>query len=296
MPKIAIAAAIFIFTAAPALAYNKATHMISAAVAYHVLRAESPQTLEKTVALLKQHPDIGKFKLDAVAEADRDLLLLMLAARWPDDIRGNRTYDHPAWHYINFPFKPVGQPDVATKPQADDNILKALEQQVAVIRGTGPAADKAVAVCWLLHLIGDLHQPLHVTSLFTSQFPNGDRGGTRFYIRVKATTAPISLHTLWDGMVLGSDRFQTVRNRAIKLRSEFPPDKLPELGVAGFEDWARESLRLAEEVAYLGGNLAGSPAESSAPALPGDYAAGAKKVAERQVVLAGYRMAKVISE
>lgn len=50
MPKIALAAAIFIFTAAPTLAFNKATHMISAAVAYHVLRAEAPQTLDKVIA------------------------------------------------------------------------------------------------------------------------------------------------------------------------------------------------------------------------------------------------------
>lgn len=102
----------------------------------------------------------GKFNLDAVAAEDRDLYLLMLAARWPDDIRGNRTYDHPAWHYINFPIKPVGQPDsVTTKPPADENILKALEQQAAVIRGTGPASEKAVALCWLLHLIGATWQP-----------------------------------------------------------------------------------------------------------------------------------------
>jgi hypothetical protein len=164
MPKIALAAAILIFAAAPAAAYNRASHMISAAVAYHALKADSPQTLEKTIALLKQHPDYGKFKLDVVAADDRDLYLFMLAARWPDDIRGNRIYDNPQWHYINFPIKPDGQPDaVHTKPPADENILKALEQQAAVVRGTGPAADKAVAICWVLHLIGDLHQPLHVT-------------------------------------------------------------------------------------------------------------------------------------
>jgi len=137
MPKIAVAAAILIFTAAPALGYNKPTHMISAAVAYHVLKAEAPQALQKIIALLKQHPEFAKFKLDAVAEADRDLLLFMLAARWPDDIRGDRDYDHPAWHYINFPNKPVGQPHVSTKPPAGENILTALEQQAAVVRGDG---------------------------------------------------------------------------------------------------------------------------------------------------------------
>jgi hypothetical protein len=73
MPRIALAAAIFILTAAPALAFNKATHMISGAIAYHVLRAESPQTLQKVIALLEQHPDFGRFKLDTVAAEDRDL-------------------------------------------------------------------------------------------------------------------------------------------------------------------------------------------------------------------------------
>jgi hypothetical protein len=57
MPKIAVATAILIFTA-PALAYNKATHMMSAAVAHHVLRAEGPQALERITALLK-HPSFA---------------------------------------------------------------------------------------------------------------------------------------------------------------------------------------------------------------------------------------------
>jgi hypothetical protein len=52
--------------------------------AYNVLNAEAPETLSKIVPLLKQHPDRGRFKLDAVAAEDRDLLLFILAARWPD--------------------------------------------------------------------------------------------------------------------------------------------------------------------------------------------------------------------
>ena len=68
--------------------------MVSAAIAYHALKADCPRTLEKILALLNQHPERDKFKLDAVSAEDRDLYLLMLAASWSDDIRGNRTYDH----------------------------------------------------------------------------------------------------------------------------------------------------------------------------------------------------------
>ena len=299
MPRFSLIAAcgLLLVNAAVATAYNKATHMVSGAIAYHVLKADSPQTLEKIVGLLKQHPEYGKFKLDTVAADDRDMFLFMLAARWSDDIRGNRTYDHPTWHYINFPFKPEGQPDsVNTAPPADENILTALDGQLATLRGNGPASDKAVALCWLFHLIGDIHQPLHTTSLFTTQFPNGDRGGTRFYIRVRETTAPISLHKFWDDLILGSDRFQTVRNRAteLRLRPEFAPNNLIELGLDGHENWAKESLQIAEKVAYQEGKLNGSLEKTAATALPDGYVATAKAVAERRIVLAGYRIAAML--
>ena len=167
------------------------------------------------VALLKTHPHFEtkwKPKLTQlfVAPDERDVLLFMLAARWPDDIRGETAFHHGAWHYINFPYKPAEQPgSVQTVEPPPENVLSAYQANLDIVRGTTPG-DRAVALCWLFHLIGDVHQPLHTVALFTTQFPvpEGDRGGTRFYIRVTPANRTISLHEFWDDLILGSERFQ----------------------------------------------------------------------------------------
>src|SRR5262245_30269659 len=98
-------------TAVPAHAWSVAGHMASGAIAYQVLKADSPETLAKVVALLKKHPDYERRwarRLEApnIPEDQRDLYLFMLATRWADDIRKKRRDDHPNWHFVNFPFKP----------------------------------------------------------------------------------------------------------------------------------------------------------------------------------------------
>jgi hypothetical protein len=107
---------------------------------------------------------------------------------------------------INLPYKPEGQPgSVQTVEPPPENVLSAYQANLDIVRGTAPG-DRAVALCWVFHLLGDMHQPLHTIKLFTTQFPapEGDRGGTRFYIRVKPTNATtISLHAFWDDLVLG---------------------------------------------------------------------------------------------
>jgi hypothetical protein len=240
---------IVVWCCASALAWNKAGHMVSGAIAYADLQQTHPQTLAQVVALLKTHPHFAtkwkpKLTQSFVGPDERDLLLFMLAARWPDDIRGDTAFHHGPWHYINFPYKPAGQPgSVQTAEPLPENVLSAYQANLDIVRGAVPGA-RAVALCWIFHLIGDVHQPLHTVALFTTQFPTpeGDRGGTRFYIRVKPTTrTTISLHEFWDDLILGSERFQSVRNRATELRLQ--PDharaQLPELQETSFEHWAK---------------------------------------------------------
>src|SRR5205823_1829495 len=146
--------------AAPASAWNKAGHMASGAIAFDVLKVESPQTLAAVVALLKRHPQFAtrwEEKFAGLSEEDQGKHLFMLAARWPDDIRGNKKYDHPFWHFINYPFKPAGQPDsVKPLPPKEENIMQAFRLNLKRLR-QGPREDQAVALCWLFHLVGDVH-------------------------------------------------------------------------------------------------------------------------------------------
>jgi S1/P1 Nuclease len=216
----------------------------------------------------------------------------MLAARWSDDAR-KTTEDRPSWHYVNFPFK-LGSTaaTIPTSPTGKENILTALAQNRALLETPGTTPQKAIALCWIFHLTGDIHQPLHSTKAISTQFPlpEGDRGGTRFYIRAKVGSSTISLHKYWDDLILGSDRLQSVRNQAISLRqnANYQRDNLPQLAETSFEKWGRiESYKLAPQV-YK--NLQ-SGTKTNGKVLPAGYAATAKSIAEQRLVLAGYRLA-----
>jgi hypothetical protein len=290
-----------------ALAWNKAGHMVSAAIAYADLEQASPQTLARVIALLKSHPHFETKWASRLAQLhlspeEQDLYLFMLAARWPDDIRGDPAFHHGAWHYINLPYKPEGQPaPVQTVDPPPENILQAYQTNLNILRSTALEGTKAVALCWVFHLVGDVHQPLHTVALFTTQFPppEGDRGGTRFYIRAREGAHTISLHTFWDDLILGSERFQSVRNTATALRLQ--PDharaQLPELTETQFEQWARqEGFSVAKDQVYRNGQLRGSNDQQNGEVFPTDYIATVKPLAERRIVLAGYRLADVLRE
>ena len=49
---------------------------------------------------------------------------------------------------------------------------------------SGTDEEKAIYLTWLMHLVGDIHQPLHCAAVFSEQFPNGDKGGNDAFIRI----------------------------------------------------------------------------------------------------------------
>lgn len=284
----------------PAHAWNKAGHMVSGAIAYHALKEKDPQALARVIEILEEHPDYPSRwadALDHVNESDRDMVLFMLAARWPDDVRGSNE-DRPTHHYVNRPFVPAGQSDVDVPATNEGDIEIAFRSNLDIIRGEQSDREKAKALCWLFHLVGDVHQPLHTSALFTADFPEGDRGGTRFYVKVKPTSDPVSLHQLWDGLIIGSESFQTVRNESITLRTKHPRSSLNQLSGnfadSDFTKWIdNESFPLAKK-AYRDGTLKGGTKKSKAKVLPDGYTTDSKAKAEERMVLAGYRLADLL--
>jgi len=74
------------------------------------------------------------------------------------------------------------------------------------------------------------------------RYPNGNRGGNSFHIKVEATKGTISLHQFWDGLILGSQGVQSAANEAVKLRNreDLKRSALAELRSAKFEQWAKD--------------------------------------------------------
>jgi hypothetical protein len=295
----------------PATAWNIPGHMLSAAIAYQVLLQENPATIEKVKALLEKHrwySNQWQARLQDVPVADRGLVLFMQAGRWADDIRSNDKQQHRAlWHYINWPFKPDGQPSgVQTRASEPVNILTAMAENERIVRdGTDPER-KAIAIAWLFHLVGDIHQPLHTVQLFTLDYPNGDRGGNQICVRVTKAGQPMDLHRFWDGLLTSSSNATRLRNEATALRTrqEFQRSQLTELANTDFESWAKESFEIATKFAYRNDGRIGSPKggnrdctmEAAAPVLPAGYVVMASRIADRRIILGFYSIRHMLGQ
>jgi S1/P1 Nuclease len=260
--------------------------------------------------LLEKHPwyaNQWQARLHDVPVTERELVLFMQAARWPDDIRiRDKRYHQGPWHYINFPFTPDGQPaSVQTTDPEPVNILTALAENETVVKQKGDAERRAIALAWLFHLVGDIHQPLHTAQLFTVEYPNGDRGGNEICVRVTQAGQPMDLHRFWDGVITSSSNVTRLRNEATTLRNrqEFQRGQLTELANSDFESWVKESFEIATKIAYRNGGRIGIPKGGdmdcamvgAAPVLPVGYVVSASRIADRRMILAGYRLADLLT-
>ena len=94
------------------------------------------------------------------------------------------------------------------------NIVQAIQGHIKTISNTEyPKKYRAFALSWLLHLIGDFHQPLHCTSLFSNDyFTKGDHGGNNVLIQGQGRIS--NLHWYWDSRLNNSSSFKFINRRA----------------------------------------------------------------------------------
>jgi hypothetical protein len=179
---------------------------------------ENRQAIDRVKAVLEKHPWYAKqwqTRLQDVPAADRDMVLFMQAARWPDELRVTDKQHHRApWHYINWPFKPEGQRASvqATEPEPV-NILTALAENERMVKNESDPERKAIALTWLFHLVGDIHQPLHTAQIFKVEYPQGDRGGNEICVRVTHAGQLMDLHRFWDGVITSSSNLTRATKR-----------------------------------------------------------------------------------
>jgi len=300
-------------------AWNDTAHLAITMRAYDALPNDVRARL---VAIVRQHPRFAAdfaatrpHSLDGAAEADLDRWYFAYASVWPDRARefanvadpAQRAalvarYDRPRWHFVNLPVfladrdrNCVDETAAAGRESiADLDVVRALEHLVALWREPQTtAADRAIALAWIAHLVEDEHQPLHAATLYAQGlFPHGDRGGNAIELSDGTT-----LHRLWDES-LGT-RHQLGDLARIEAR-------LPRVdGAAGaidFAAWARESRAVADRDVYtdaLRHALADATARARAGrvvvSLDAGYRAAMRAVALRQASLAATRLAAVLA-
>ena len=216
-----------------------------------------------------------------------------------DDIRRDNAQHRGPWHYINFPFKPDGQPaSVQTKPPQAVNIITALVDNERIVKTDTDPARKSIALTWLFHLVGDIHPPLHSVQIFTTDYTNGDGDGNQICVRPGETSKPMNLHQFWDGLLTSTNNERTLKNMATELQSKFSKAGLTELFSTEPEAWAKESFDIATKIVYQNGEFRGTPKGqrkdcrevTDAVVLPAGYTKVAGQIADRRLILAGYRL------
>lgn len=311
----------------PARAWNDTGHRLVALVAWDAL---DDSTRTAIVRILKSHERFGAdfkdYMPDAIAAGDaitRDRWIFLQAATWPDmaaTLRGNQQlkHHHPGWHSISQPLFLDGEDEenlwktglpvnVSTKwftsmPLDEMNAVQALQRARAHLRDpAAPAAEKALMLTWLVHLVGDLHQPTHTTTLFSrSRFADGDRNGASVPTSVRE-----NLHAYWDG-ILGADSTPTALDA--RVSEWLNDDELrgnAELAMRILDPsaWVAENVALASGVVYserLVANLFEAEETPSQVLLPFDvdetYGNAARRVASGRVFEAGIRLATLLKE
>lgn len=274
-----LAAGMLFAGAVSAFGWNATGHMVIARIAQKNL---SPKALAEADRLLKA---TGK---DTSAD-------FVMVASWADETRTQAT---GPWHYEDHHFRTDGKPD-NNKPEPENAVWAIDKFEKVLADKTKPDAERAEALRYLIHFVGDIHQPLHATAHDTDALPNGDRGGNDFHIENPAefsTGRPLrNLHSLWDmgcGLFLGDrdghtpEGQQRVDAQADSIIKALPKNSLKNEGDRDPEHWALESFDVCKAEVY-------STPENAAPSAT--YLQKGRQISTTRAALAGYRLADLLN-
>lgn len=293
-------------------AWSEGGHHLIGLVAYHLLDDGQKAAFQ---GMLAQHPRFTEdFAVPGnVATADR--WRAGRAGYWPDVARSQPAFNRPNWHWEDAVTLVVGDREGVRLPRHVTKLPRGANLQTEDLHASQaialcqrvlndasqPAADRAIALCWLGHLVGDSHQPCHAGSLYAAKaFPTGDRGGNEV-----STAQRRNLHALWDGLLGGgysetseNRRFADIVNDAeLMARGEKAAEKMDPL------DWLEESRLASTKVVYTTEVLGPvrAVAEGRAESMPTiqvspEYLQTGGRMATLRACQAGWRLSKVWSE
>lgn len=308
----AIFVVLLILVAAPShsSAWNDRGHMTVAYIAYKQL---NPTTRDRVDALLKLNPKYSAWEttisqqIPNASQADKNLMIFMIAATWPDQIKRDNTYTsdgsekgnrpdgspdpnrntgyddllmHKYWHFIDTPFTTDG---TALTPIPDPNAQVRIALFRGVLASNSPDALKSYDLSWLLHLVGDVHQPLHASTRVSAADPQGDAGGNN----VKLSCTKCELHFFWDDLLGTNSNLKTVMNAARKL----PKADATLAAKSDEKDWIAESFQEAQQNVYISPIAAGDGPFT----ITSGYKKASTKLAKERVALAGARLANLLN-
>ena len=281
-----------------AAAWNFTGHRLSACIAWEQL---PPASREKVGTLLRAHPDYAYWTRKAKGEAI-DRAAFIEASTWADRIRHDPRFhaadepvtpllpgfpdmaNHSDWHYVNRPL-----PDAARADDDDGKARGQLDRQLVVLMGTLAAHDasaaafnaKVYALPWLIHLVADTHQPLHVVDADAAWLAPLDDP------KRLNPSAPrkriVSLHALWDDLPGASNLSGNKLDSACRALAAMYPKPAP----SNPAQWITESWQIAGQEGF--------PADYALQQRVGKpFYERAREIANQRIVSAGHRLAGVL--
>ncbi|MBK7357099.1 S1/P1 nuclease [Propionivibrio sp.] len=298
---------VLLLSSGPALAWNAAGHRLVAGIAWERLDRHTRTVIAQ---LLRDHPDYVRWR-DRAGADESGRLAFIEASTWPDDIRSdNRFYSagidaptpllpgfpdmerHRDWHYVNRPLD--GTPAIHAQRNRE-SVSGMLEQQLValgkVLSALGaPRSTRVYALPWMIHLVGDAHQPLHTSIRLDAQGHWDRLGNGVMVINPFNPRKPSStLHAYWDDLPgppwLRGERLDAAGRALTAAYPAAPAD--PARSKPGL--WIEESWHLARQSAY-------PPDDEFVPTLSAAFHDNAKEIARRRIAEAGYRLADLLNE
>lgn len=302
-----------------AVGWNDSGHMITAIIAYQQMTEEHRSAV---VERLKEHKRYREdFKdlmpLD-VPRVEEDMWIFAKAATWPDTTRHFRhvgvgrddlvlEFNYEDWHYAHLPIVlgkkepvlPNAGASLRTQSLPEGNLtrmnaLQALARAIQMQSKAISGSEKAISLTWILHLVGDIHQPLHSASLFDpTVLPEGDRGGKRLMAYAR------TLHDLWDSALDSGTTWLALKAQADELMVSYAIELDTVLATMDPNAWNFESHALARSMVYTPNVLGAvqrysSPQSEVAVFISEGYVRNMTDTAHKRVSHAGFRLARML--
>jgi hypothetical protein len=237
-------------------------------------------------------------KVDQMLASDQDTLTphdMLAEATWADRYRSG----HPEtgdWHFVDIELEhpdlqsacfgfPAATP--ASQGPAHDCIVNKVAEFTKELADPATAApERLLALKFLLHFLGDMHQPLHVSD-------NHDKGGNCVLVSLGGPRA-VNFHAYWDTGVLQS-LGEDPQAAAAALVGRITPENKAAWEKGDPQTWALEGFDIAKNVVYTIGSKPGCTRDSSPLSLPPGYDQTARDTVAVQLEKAGVRLAAVLN-
>ena len=289
-------------------AWDDTGHKISAYIAWQRM---SPEVREKAVKILLSAPEDSDLSVlypnDSRSEMTKKRELFMLASYWSDIVRDRKfdvrykKYHKGNWHYADTFWRSDNGKfeELQGFEEGGQAVIKLYEFDKVLRDAAVPDADKAIALAWILHLGGDIHQPLHTSARVTEIEPKGDQGGNLFSLTPEGTPRERSenLHWYWDSIVRNS----VVRKKdagdsaflppiADAMMKKFPFAKMQSnLALGNFDEWQKQSFKFNPTNVFS--------ADLIRYQMPtAKYKKNAFRVSQQQLAMAGYRLGEMLNQ